>query len=65
MWTYTLSQLLSSGHSFRRVVVEPKDVLLPGAAILLANIVVLTLWHTLAPIKYTAEYNGSVDKFMR
>lgn len=49
---------------FRRVVVTKYDVLPPFIALLLSNIIILTVWTVLAPLKWNRKI-VSIDKFTR
>jgi hypothetical protein len=57
--------MLLNQRSLRRVKVEAKDVMLPLIGLLFANILVLTLWTAISPLKWTREFTGTVDVFDR
>ena len=47
------------------MVVEPKDVLLPGTLVLLANFGVLLFWQLASPLEYGFDYLESYDEHGR
>lgn len=61
-----INKVVQNHSVFQRVVVTPKDVLLPGAVIMPLNFIVLLIWQLVAPSVYRREYEDtSFDKFGR
>ena len=61
------TQILGASTSFRRTVVSSRDVILPSAVFIAGNLIILTLWQILSPLKFKLNFDedGSVDEFGR
>jgi len=62
--TLRLNKLVLAG-SFRKVVVRVQDVLMPFILLLLTNIVILTVWTIVAPLRWMKFDFLSTDEFGR
>jgi len=61
-----LNRLMKSAKQCRRVIVKPKDVLVPFFILMALNLVVLITWSTIDPLVSTRIHTGnSVDEFGR
>lgn len=61
-----VNMIVQNQYMFRRIVVKPRDVMLPGVFIISCNVLVLTIWNVLAPLKYMTEYKDTTfDRFGR
>mmetsp|Transcript_1378 Transcript_1378/g.2985 ORF Transcript_1378/g.2985 Transcript_1378/m.2985 type:complete len:1168 (+) Transcript_1378:302-3805(+) len=66
MWR--INKILGDGvEHFRRVVVQPKDVMVPGIIIVLGNLLILLCWQIMDPLRFVwrDEVESPVDKFGR
>jgi gamma-aminobutyric acid type B receptor len=61
-----VNRIVVNQSLFSKVVVSPKDVMLPGVIIISCNVFVLMLWQVLAPLKYSRELlDTTFDHFGR
>lgn len=49
--TWRINKILRQ-ENFRRVEVQPMDVILPGALLFLSNFVIMLAWNTISPLGY-------------
>jgi gamma-aminobutyric acid type B receptor len=54
--TWRVNKIFQAHHRFVRKEVSEKDVIVPFVSLLLANILVLSLWTALAPLEYTVNH---------
>lgn len=66
--TWRINRLLRAAKRYERKTITPRDVMLPFFCILIANILVLSLWTALDPLKYhrhpregTNEWNEVIE----
>mmetsp|Transcript_5580 Transcript_5580/g.11781 ORF Transcript_5580/g.11781 Transcript_5580/m.11781 type:complete len:215 (-) Transcript_5580:588-1232(-) len=57
--------LLLQAKRIRRIKVTARDVMLPLICLLTANVLVLSLWTALSPLRFQREYTSGQDKFGR
>lgn len=63
--TYRAYHVVKSSWRFRRTTLTVRDVAKPLVALLLANVLVLTLWTVLAPLRYTRKDSSGTDEWNR
>jgi len=66
--TWRINKILGARvNRFRRIVVGPRDVMLPGVLTVLGNLIVLLIWQLLDPLRLVKvdDKNGPVDRFGR
>lgn len=62
---WRLNRLFKSAKQFKRINVKPQDVILPFAALLSLNIILLTVWSTVDPLRWVRVDLKSYDEFDR
>jgi ABC-type sugar transport system substrate-binding protein len=63
--TWRVNRVFHNAQKFRRVKVTARDVILPLACLLTANILVLTIWTILSPMKYVRQPHDGSDAWNR
>ena len=62
---YRLNKVMSKAKRFRRVTVRAQDVLYPFFILLTLNVIVLSIWTAVAPLKWTRFPVNNVDIYGR
>jgi hypothetical protein len=63
--TWRLNKLFRNSRNLRRVVIRPKDVVLPFIILMILNIVVMLAWTIEAPLIWDRRFLDIYDKFGR
>lgn len=63
--TWRLNKVIDKARRFQRVKVEVKDVLLPFVILLVLNVIVLSVWSTIAPLEWVRIDLSNYDVFGR
>ena len=63
--TWRLNKLFKNSRNLRRVVIRPRDVVLPFIILMILNIAVMLAWTFEAPLVWNRQYLANYDKFGR
>ena len=63
--TWRLNKLFHNSQNFRRIVIRPKDVVLPFVVLMLANFAIMLAWTLHAPLVWERQLVPNYDKYLR
>mmetsp|Transcript_41833 Transcript_41833/g.82009 ORF Transcript_41833/g.82009 Transcript_41833/m.82009 type:complete len:590 (-) Transcript_41833:205-1974(-) len=63
--TWRVNKIFKSASKLKRIKVMPKDVIVPFAILMTANIIVLVCWSIIAPQKYIRQAHDGTDDWNR
>ena len=63
--TWRLNRLFHSSRNFRRVVIRPKDVVLPFVILMIVNCSIMLAWTLHAPLIWERQQIANYDKYGR